>query len=168
MSVKVCRDIFSQRFETGKNGGQTMTVLHVSLLLAVTQLVSGGGITTSLPITQAIPLISVGSWYEQGTETANGEKFDPNGYTAAHRTLEFGTPVLVINPDTWWDPSTWCVVRINDRGPKKAGRQIDLARAPATKIGLKEKGVGRLITIVLPQPQDQIVRAKLSMLASRK
>jgi rare lipoprotein A len=147
-----------------------MAILHVSLLVAVTQLMPGGGVTTALPIVQAMPLISVASWYEQGVKTASGAKFDPNGYTAAHRTLEFGTPVLVINPVTWWDPFTWCVVWINDRGPHKKGRQIDLARAPAAKVGLKEMGVAKLITIVLPMPpaqRAQTAKAKLPRSASR-
>ena len=71
--------------------------------------------------------------------TATGEKFDPKGMTAAHRTLPFGTRVRVTRVDT----GDSVVVRINDRGPFKPGRIIDLSEGAAedldmTRIGLAE------------------------------
>ena len=147
-------------------------IMNISLLLAVTQLVPGGGMTSTLPIVQVIPLISISGWYERGVVTANGEKFNPNACTAAHRTLEFGTQVLFINPVVWWNPLTWKyrVARINDRGPYKRGRQFDLARGTATEIGVKEKGITKLITIVLSKPSKpkiQTAKAKGHKSASR-
>ncbi|MDG4790808.1 septal ring lytic transglycosylase RlpA family protein [Micromonospora sp. WMMD1102] len=65
------------------------------------------------------------SYYDQGQVTANGEAFDPNGLTAAHKTLPFDTRVRVTNPDN----GRSVVVRINDRGPFVDGRCIDLSRA---------------------------------------
>ncbi|MFY1688776.1 septal ring lytic transglycosylase RlpA family protein [Plantactinospora sp. WMMB782] len=65
------------------------------------------------------------SYYDQGQVTANGEAFDPNALTAAHRTLPFDTRVRVTNPDN----GRSVVVRINDRGPFVEGRCIDLSRA---------------------------------------
>ena len=73
------------------------------------------------------------SWYGPGFEgnlTANGEVFDPSGYTAAHKTYDFGTKLIV----TYEGRSM--VVRINDRGPYVAGRELDLAQGAAEYIGL--------------------------------
>lgn len=78
------------------------------------------------------------SWYGPGFEgnlTANGEVFDPSGYTAAHKTYEFGTKLIV----TYEGRSM--VVRINDRGPYVAGRELDLAQGAAEYIGLTAVGV---------------------------
>lgn len=69
-----------------------------------------------------------------GAATANGERVDPNAFTAAHRTLPFGTRVTVVN----WQSGKQVVVRINDRGPFKAGRIIDLTPAAAAKIGFSD------------------------------
>ena len=65
------------------------------------------------------------TWYMHGTKTANGERFDPNGMTAAHRTLPFGTKLYLTHKDKN------VIVRINDRGPFTRGRQLDLARGAA-------------------------------------
>lgn len=72
------------------------------------------------------------SWYASGSRTASGEHFNPNGLTAAHRSLPFGTRVRVTNNAT----GRSVVVRINDRGPFVGGRQIDLARGAARAIGM--------------------------------
>lgn len=79
------------------------------------------------------------SWYDcakpgdcsRSKRTANGEKFNPNALTAAHRTLPFGTKVRVTHK------GKSVIVRINDRGPFVRGRSIDLSRAAARKIGCK-------------------------------
>jgi len=68
------------------------------------------------------------SWYQCCKRTANGERFNPDGFTAAHRTLKFGTRVKI----TYKGRSV--IVRINDRGPFIRGRQIDLSRGAARKI----------------------------------
>ncbi len=76
------------------------------------------------------------SWYGPGFEgatTASGEPFDPSGFTAAHKTLPFGTTMEVCYEG--------CVnVRINDRGPFIAGRDLDLAQGAAEAIGLTAVG----------------------------
>jgi len=80
----------------------------------------------------------VASWYGPGFEgatTASGEPFDPNDYTAAHRTLPFGTKLIV----TYGGRSV--VARVNDRGPYVAGRDLDLSQAAAEYIGLTAVGV---------------------------
>jgi rare lipoprotein A len=83
------------------------------------------------------------SWYGgkfQGRQTASGEIFDTNKFTAAHKTLAFGTVVKVTNLEN--GKST--VVRINDRGPFIPGRIIDLSRAAAVAIGAAGKGVAKV------------------------
>jgi rare lipoprotein A len=72
------------------------------------------------------------SWYGSGHRTANGERFNPNGMTAAHRSLPFGTRVRVENRHT----GRSVVVRINDRGPFVRGRIIDLSRGSARALGM--------------------------------
>ncbi|QTD45957.1 septal ring lytic transglycosylase RlpA family protein [Ottowia testudinis] len=81
----------------------------------------------------------VASWYGpgfHGRRTANGEKFDMHELTAAHKTLPFGTRVLVHNPRTGKE----VVVRINDRGPFIKGRVIDLSKAAAKALGFNARG----------------------------
>ena len=79
------------------------------------------------------------SWYGPGFHgrlTASGERFDQNELTAAHKTLPFGTRVLVHSPRT----GKQVVVRINDRGPFVKGRVIDLSKAAARALGLHAMG----------------------------
>lgn len=65
------------------------------------------------------------SFYDEGQLTANGENFNPDELTAAHKTLPFDTKVRVTNPAN----GKSVTVRINDRGPFIEGRCIDLSRA---------------------------------------
>lgn len=87
----------------------------------------------------------VASYYWQGRHTASGERFNPNGYTAAHRTLRFGTRLRV----TYRGRSV--IVRINDRGPFIRGRHLDLSRGAARAIGLNKVGVARVSVQILNQ-----------------
>jgi rare lipoprotein A (peptidoglycan hydrolase) len=81
----------------------------------------------------------------QGRPTANGETFDMKKFTAAHKTLPFGTKLLVTNEDNGKSVE----VRINDRGPFVKGRQLDLAKAAAEQIGLIPYGVKKLKVEIL-------------------
>ena len=72
-----------------------------------------------------------------GRRTASGERFNMHELTAAHRTLPFGTVVRVKNLNNGREVR----VRINDRGPFKKGRIIDLSRAAAKKLNMIEAGV---------------------------
>ena len=83
------------------------------------------------------------SWYGggdnlDGSLTASGEIFNAADFTAAHRTISFGTMVRV----TYLRNGKSVVVRINDRGPFTGGRIIDLSRAAAAEIGLLPHGTG--------------------------
>ncbi|MHA7775199.1 septal ring lytic transglycosylase RlpA family protein [Roseibium sp. M-1] len=80
------------------------------------------------------------SWYKLGGTTANGERSNPNGLTAAHRTLPFGTLVKVTNLAN----GKSVTVRINDRGPFAKGRVIDVTWAAAKELGFVRKGITRV------------------------
>ncbi|MCK9424977.1 MAG: septal ring lytic transglycosylase RlpA family protein [Ignavibacteriaceae bacterium] len=83
------------------------------------------------------------SWYGprfHGRTTANGEKFDQEALTAAHKTLRFGTLLRLTNPVT--DKSV--IVRINDRGPYVRGRNIDVSKEAAYELGMMYKGLAKL------------------------
>jgi rare lipoprotein A len=72
----------------------------------------------------------------QGRKTASGQRFDKNAFTAAHRSLPFGTKVQVTNLAN----GKSVVVEINDRGPYSEDRILDLSPAAARKIGLMGRG----------------------------
>lgn len=83
------------------------------------------------------------SWYGpnfHGRLTANGEQFDMNAMTAAHRTLPFNTVVLVQNEDS----DKVVLVRINDRGPYAKDRIIDLSKAAAGHLGMIGSGTAHV------------------------
>jgi len=100
-----------------------------------------------------------GGWFH-GRRTANGERFNKNALTAAHRTLPLGSYVRVTNPET----NDSVVVRINDRGPYARGRIIDLSYAAAKVLHLAHLGTGRVQIEGLTQQQAKAEQAE--MLAS--
>ena len=77
------------------------------------------------------------SSYSSGTRTASGERFDPNGNTAAARTWPIGTTLTVTNPQN----GRSITVRINDTGPwgiaYRMGARLDLARGAAQRLGMR-------------------------------
>jgi rare lipoprotein A len=90
-------------------------------------------------------IVGMASYYKSGKVTANGERFNPHGLTAAHRKLRFGTKVRVTNMRN----GRSVVVRINDRGPFIRGRVIDLSLGAAKVIGLNKSGVAKISYTVL-------------------
>lgn len=80
------------------------------------------------------------SFYTEGTETANGEKFDSHELTAAHPTLPFGTRLRVTNVTT----GRSVTVRVNDRGPYVAGRVVDVSYSAAEALGMVDQGVAKV------------------------
>ncbi|MCJ2184565.1 septal ring lytic transglycosylase RlpA family protein [Novosphingobium sp. 1949] len=80
-----------------------------------------------------------------GRRTASGAIFDPEGLTAAHRTLPFGTQVQVTNPSN----GESVIVTITDRGPFHSNRVIDLSKAAAREIGIVGRGSGTVKLAVL-------------------
>jgi rare lipoprotein A len=87
----------------------------------------------------------IASYYWQGQKTASGARFNPNAMTAAHRTLPFGTRVLVTNRNN----GRSVTVTINDRGPFIKGRVIDLSKAAAGVIGMHGSGLAPVSISVL-------------------
>jgi len=75
-----------------------------------------------------------------GRPTSSGEIFDMNAYTAAHKTLPFGTFLEVTNLEN----GKKVVVRVNDRGPFVANREIDLSKAAAESLGMVSRGITRV------------------------
>jgi rare lipoprotein A len=80
------------------------------------------------------------SFYTEGTQTANGEKFDTQELTAAHRTLPFGTRLRVTNVAT----GRSVTVRVNDRGPFVPGRVVDVSYSAAQTLGMVGGGLAKV------------------------
>ncbi len=92
----------------------------------------------------------IASWYGDqfaGRLTANGEIFDPEQVSAAHKTLHMPSVVRVTNLEN----GRSLVVRVNDRGPYVAGRIIDLSRAAARKLGFHKQGIARVRVQILAE-----------------
>lgn len=92
---------------------------------------------------------SLASWYGpgfHGRRTANGEVFNQNALTAAHKSLPFGTRVKVTNLNN----GKSVIVRINDDGPHIPGRVIDLSKGAAARIGMLSSGVAPVRLQILP------------------
>jgi rare lipoprotein A len=88
------------------------------------------------------------SWYGphfHGKMTSDGSRFDQDGMTAAHKTLPFGTKLLVTNRST----GKSCVVEVNDRGPFVGDRVIDLSRGAAKQLNMMSSGVALVDCLVL-------------------
>lgn len=90
-------------------------------------------------------LDGIASYYWQEQMTASGEIFDKRAMTAAHPTLPFGTLVEVINLGN----GKRTKVRINDRGPFKPGRIIDVSEAAAEELGMQARGLAPVKIVVL-------------------
>jgi len=94
--------------------------------------------------------IGLASWYGRpyhGRTTASGETYDMNAMTAAHRTLPFGTRVLVTNLEN----GKFVKLTINDRGPFIKGRIIDVSRKGARVLGFEKQGLTRVQVTALGQ-----------------
>lgn len=92
--------------------------------------------------------VGIASYYAHdfhGKKTSSGETFDMFDLTAAHNTLPLGTIVKVYNLEN----GRSVIVKINDRGPFKNGRIIDLSLQAAKKLGMTEKGTARVAIEIL-------------------
>jgi rare lipoprotein A len=101
-------------------------------------------------------LKGLASWYGgvfNGRQTASGEKFDMNAFTACHPTLPFGSLVRVVNMRNKHS----VVVRINDRGDLvDEGRVIDLSKAAADKLSMTQSGLAKVRLEVLSLGHEPI------------
>jgi rare lipoprotein A len=106
---------------------------------------SGGAASveaTAMPAAKPKRALQTGpaSWYgarHHGQRTASGERFDMNGLSAAHRSLPFGTELIVTNLENGRSVK----VRVNDRGPHRPGFVLDLSQGAAERIGLRRAGI---------------------------
>jgi rare lipoprotein A len=85
-----------------------------------------------------------------GRSTASGETYDESKMTAAHRTLPFGTRVRVTNLEN----GKAVTLRVNDRGPHRKGRVIDVSYKAAKRLGFVRDGVTRVKVEVASRPDD--------------
>jgi rare lipoprotein A len=91
----------------------------------------------------AYDVVGIASWYGgrfHGRRTASGEVYNKYAYTAAHRTLPFGTRVRVINLEN----GRSVVLTVNDRGPFVRGRIIDVSQRAARALGFMRRGIVRV------------------------
>jgi peptidoglycan lytic transglycosylase len=88
----------------------------------------------------AMHAYGLASFYQHGSRTANGEKFDPRKLTAAHRTLPFGTRLKVTDLST----GRSVTVRVNDRGPFIPGRIVDVSHSAAESLGMTGRGLAKV------------------------
>lgn len=131
---------------------------HFSLLLIICLAVIGLGCAGSRPPARRAPTYGgrtggtqygIASWYGRdfhGRKTASGEIYNMRAFTAAHKTLPFGTYVRVTNLKN----GRRTIVRINDRGPFIKGRIIDLSYSAAREIDMVEVGIQKVRLDILP------------------
>ncbi len=105
------------------------------------------------------PRQEIASWYGPGFNghiTSTGERYNENAMTAASKTLPLGSRVRVTNPENGRSVE----VRINDRGPHKRGRTLDLSKRAAEKLGIAKKGVARVeVTPATPKSRSAIAKS---------
>jgi rare lipoprotein A len=97
--------------------------------------------------------MGLASWYGpgfHGRRTASGERFDPGDMTAAHRSHPFGTRIRVTNLEN----GRRVVLRVNDRGPFKKGRVVDVTPIAARRLGFQHLGTTRVRVDVLKRPRE--------------
>ena len=123
-----------------------------AILFLVILLVASCGVLPRKPSPDTLAMIGEGraSWYGpefHGKRTANGETYNMNQLTAAHRTLPFNTRVRVDNLENGQS----VIVRINDRGPYIGNRIIDLSREAATQLGMIRNGTANVRLYLLEE-----------------
>lgn len=96
------------------------------------------------------------SWYGDelvGNRTASGDRFDPDAMTAAHRTLPLGSFIEVTALDT----GRTVLVRVNDRGPGRRDRLLDLSRGAARRLGIAGRPIASVsVRAIRPSPADAV------------
>ena len=134
-----------------RSQGSRVLILFLSLSLFVAGWAAAPVVTKDGmpgPSRSPIAVDGIASYYgkeHHGKKTANGEVFDMNKLTAAHRSLPFGSIVKVTNLSNHRS----IIVRINDRGPYITGRIIDLSQAAALQLDMIPVGIVRVKVEVL-------------------
>ncbi|UYZ58578.1 septal ring lytic transglycosylase RlpA family protein [Hymenobacter latericus] len=128
--------------------GLLMTWL-VALLLLAGSFPTLADDTPTATASKSAVLRGRASWYgreHQGKRTSNGERFDRNQYTCAHKTLPFGTRLRVTNPQN----GKAVVVRVTDRGPYRHQRILDLSEVAARPLGIVQLGSAGVVAQIVP------------------
>lgn len=100
--------------------------------------------------------IGIASWYGpnfHGKETANGDVFDQNALTAAHKTLPMPSMVRVTNIEN----NRSIILMVNDRGPFSKGRIIDVSKRAAEVLGFQHKGIAKVRVQFLPGQTEKLI-----------
>lgn len=111
----------------------------LSVILLSSLCLPSSSLASDSPFTASGTASWFGKWHH-GKKTASGEPFDMYAMTAAHRTLPFGTVLQVTNLRTGTD----ILVRVNDRGPYRKRRILDLSYAAAGSLGMRSSGVAQV------------------------
>ncbi len=151
--------------ETGerpRSSSQTLSVLSLCLLVGACSWIPKGESGLDVGIKDR----GVASWYGadfHGRLAANGEVFNMEALTAAHRSLPLGSMVRVVNLRN----GKHVRVRINDRGPYVNGRILDLSRAAAARLGMVDVGISVIhLEVIGDHRPDFMVEAEESALSS--
>lgn len=139
MMTRIVTGIPYQHFE--------VYIMRYLFLLPIVFFLGGCQTTNPTPLNKITVSKSgiVASWYSSGRRTANGQHFNPNGNTVAHRTLPFGTQLKLTNPYN----GKSIVAIVNDRGPFVRGTGLDVTRGGAQRLGFINQGKTRLVMEVL-------------------
>lgn len=155
---------------------QTVIFLNLAVVLfSLPEFKRDSPVAISKPAAAAAPvlaapdfdrvLLAKASWYGvpfHGRLTANGERYNMHGLSAAHKSLPFGTKVTVTNLKN----GKQVTVAINDRGPFIAGRAIDLSLGAATALDMLHEGVANVqLAIKLPARRltnDRLARSRVN------
>jgi len=140
------------RSVTGGLAILTLTALFVCAPAWSPHAVAGNGGDRTLISSHSFSQIGLASWYgreNEGRRTASGQPFNPEQFTAAHKTLPLGTVVKVTNLETGKSVK----VRINDRGPYVRRRIVDLSAAAGRTLNIHEDGVA-LVRVEVVEPSQ--------------
>lgn len=140
----------SVRFSSNVHGSRSTPLLFSG---TSTERTSSENKTTTRPLAESLKTTDMSfsgmaSYYSdefQGRKTANGERYDRAEFSAAHRSLPFGTLLKVRNPAN----ERSVIVRVNDRGPFKETRVLDLSFAAAKELDLVRSGTAQIEATVL-------------------
>lgn len=149
--------IISQQQKTSIKSRMHYRYSHLFLLVIVMVFLASCGTIRSTESTRVLDT-GIASWYGpdfHGKLTANGETYDMDDLTAAHRSLPFNTVVKVTNLENGQSVT----VRINDRGPYVGNRIIDLSRKAAEEIDMKNAGTAEVRMELVEEGDRPVTRA---------
>jgi rare lipoprotein A len=139
-----------------------MLMLTITAILLTTQQVPAQEATSGKVVRQQGQTSFFEAGQDGNTLTKSGEPVDPQGYTAASRDLPLGTIATVTNQETGKSVD----VKINDRGPTRTDRIIDVSERAARDLGMEEAGVAPVVIEANPsKQQDPQVRSQLESAA---